>query len=210
MRKVSPFKVLRTMDWQQTTGGGLMDIPSPPEGRRFTTARRRLGERAGGRVGPQPGHWQTVQGDRPRRCSAARASPACRTRRSSRLANQTKKDLWINIPDRATMNYVTQLGSLLNSELTAPVKVYVEFSNELWDAGEPAATGAGGRDQRSGQRGPLPDRGRHRPEQQPADDLPRGGAKAGGLQRHPARRRCRRSRRRQSSRSWAGQTPAPA
>jgi hypothetical protein len=30
LRKISPFKVLRMMDWQQTNSGGLLDLDPKP------------------------------------------------------------------------------------------------------------------------------------------------------------------------------------
>jgi VCBS repeat-containing protein len=50
------------------------------------------------------------------------------------LANVTHKDLWINIPVNATDDYVTQLATLLKNTLDPDLVVYVEYSNELWNA----------------------------------------------------------------------------
>ena len=67
------------------------------------------------------------------------------------LANQTGKDLWINIPAQATDDYITKLAQLImyGSDGTTPytstqaspvwpgldpgLRVYVEFSNEVWN-----------------------------------------------------------------------------
>jgi len=55
------------------------------------------------------------------------------------LANQTNKDIWINIPegvdltDPTSSNYVTQLATLLKNNLNSNIHVYVEYSNELWN-----------------------------------------------------------------------------
>jgi hypothetical protein len=69
------------------------------------------------------------------------------------LANQAGKDIWINVPHAASDAYVTKLAQLLRygsdgvepytSEQANPVypplapslKVYVEWSNELWNGG---------------------------------------------------------------------------
>jgi hypothetical protein len=69
------------------------------------------------------------------------------------LANQAGKDIWINVPHQASDAYVTKLAQLLRygsdgvepytSEQASPVypplaaglKVYVEWSNELWNGG---------------------------------------------------------------------------
>ena len=51
------------------------------------------------------------------------------------LANQTKKDLWINVPIRASDDYVKQLATLLKEKLDKDRAVYVEYSNEVWNSG---------------------------------------------------------------------------
>ncbi len=50
------------------------------------------------------------------------------------LANQTQKDIWINIPVAADDDYVLQLARLLKSTLNGNSKIYVEYSNELWNS----------------------------------------------------------------------------
>lgn len=74
---------------------------------------------------------------------ATRASPA-RTHHASpagvpwehivALANQTGKDVWINIPVKADDDYVLQLARLLQSSLNPEASIYIEYSNELWNA----------------------------------------------------------------------------
>jgi fibronectin type 3 domain-containing protein len=55
------------------------------------------------------------------------------------LANATHHDMWINIPDSADDDYVTQLANLiLNGDqytrgLDPDLHVYVEYSNEVWN-----------------------------------------------------------------------------
>ena len=77
------------------------------------------------------------------------------------LANETGKDVWINIPVAASADYVTKLAQLLayGSDGTNPytsaqanpvypplntnLKVYLEYGNELWNSAYPqAATNA--------------------------------------------------------------------
>ena len=50
------------------------------------------------------------------------------------LANTTGKDLWINIPHTASADYVTGLANYLKTNLNSNSKVYLEFSNEVWNA----------------------------------------------------------------------------
>lgn len=49
------------------------------------------------------------------------------------LANSTKKDIWLNIPQGASDDYVRQMATLLRDQLDPTVRVYFEFSNELWN-----------------------------------------------------------------------------
>ena len=58
------------------------------------------------------------------------------------LANASNTDLWINIPGPATDAYVAQLANLIKNGdvvngvayagLNPNLKVYVEYSNEVW------------------------------------------------------------------------------
>ena len=50
------------------------------------------------------------------------------------LANQTGKDIWINIPVKADDDYVVQLARLLRSSLNPDTRIFIEYSNELWNA----------------------------------------------------------------------------
>jgi hypothetical protein len=50
------------------------------------------------------------------------------------LANLTGKDPWINIPDQATNHYVRQLATLFRDNLAPDRKLYVEWSNEVWNS----------------------------------------------------------------------------
>jgi len=50
------------------------------------------------------------------------------------LANTTKKDMWINIPHMANDEYVLQLATMLRQKLDPSLKVYVEYSNEVWNS----------------------------------------------------------------------------
>lgn len=49
------------------------------------------------------------------------------------LANETGKDIWINIPVHASDEYIESLAKLLKSSLDPGRVVYVEYSNELWN-----------------------------------------------------------------------------
>ncbi|MHB1559843.1 MAG: NPCBM/NEW2 domain-containing protein, partial [Isosphaeraceae bacterium] len=51
------------------------------------------------------------------------------------LANDSQKDIWINIPALATPQYVQNLAQLVYNELDPNLNVYFEFSNEVWNGG---------------------------------------------------------------------------
>ena len=51
------------------------------------------------------------------------------------LANALNVKPWFNIPAQATDNYVTQFAAMVNSQLNASLKFYVEYSNETWNGG---------------------------------------------------------------------------
>lgn len=53
------------------------------------------------------------------------------------LANETQKDMWINVPLKADDNYVLQLARLIRAQLNPNLKCYVEYSNEIWNFGFP-------------------------------------------------------------------------
>ena len=50
------------------------------------------------------------------------------------LANESQKNMWINIPALATPNFVQNLAELIDSELDPNLDVYVEYSDETWSA----------------------------------------------------------------------------
>jgi len=49
------------------------------------------------------------------------------------LCNTAGKDAWINVPDQANDDYVLNLATLLRDRLRPELKVYVEWSNEIWN-----------------------------------------------------------------------------
>jgi len=48
------------------------------------------------------------------------------------LCNKTQKDMWICIPHRADDTYVTNLATLIRDDLDPNLRVYLEYSNEIW------------------------------------------------------------------------------
>lgn len=139
LRKISPFTTLRMMDWQQTNAGGMVNLsptPSPFTDTRHLDWADRVKPTAFSRTGIQGVPWEEMIA----------------------LANASKKALWINIPDRASDDYVQNLSKAMrygtngvtpfNSDaeyqaytgtkyagLDPTIPVYVEYSNELWNTG---------------------------------------------------------------------------
>jgi hypothetical protein len=53
------------------------------------------------------------------------------------LANAISADAWLNTPIMADDGYIRQMAALVHDELGSTQKVYVELSNEVWNAGFP-------------------------------------------------------------------------
>lgn len=52
------------------------------------------------------------------------------------LANFTNKDIWVNIPCAADSQYIVELAKLLKNKLRPQIKIYLEYSNEVWNGGD--------------------------------------------------------------------------
>ena len=62
-----------------------------------------------------------------------------------KLANEAHVDLWYNVPTRADNTYVTNALTYIRDHLDPSVKVHVEWSNEVWNAGFAANSYAQGK-----------------------------------------------------------------
>jgi hypothetical protein len=51
------------------------------------------------------------------------------------LANSVKRDIWINVPDRANDDYVRHMADLFRDSLNPNLKIHIEYSNEVWNSG---------------------------------------------------------------------------
>lgn len=49
------------------------------------------------------------------------------------LANLTGKEIWVNVPDQASDDYIRQLAVFLMTHVRADIPIYVEYSNEVWN-----------------------------------------------------------------------------
>src|SRR5262249_685365 len=50
-----------------------------------------------------------------------------------KLANELTADLWANMPHRAEDDYVRNFATMVGSQLNPGRKVYLEWSNEVWN-----------------------------------------------------------------------------
>ncbi|MCK6545423.1 IPT/TIG domain-containing protein [Myxococcota bacterium] len=49
------------------------------------------------------------------------------------LSNRLQADAWFSIPHRATDTYITEMATLVRDSLDPTRKVYIEYSNEVWN-----------------------------------------------------------------------------
>ncbi|MEA3172945.1 MAG: hypothetical protein QOF42_356 [Gammaproteobacteria bacterium] len=50
------------------------------------------------------------------------------------LANAVSADAWMNVPVMADDNFISQMATLVHSQLGGSQKIYVELSNEVWNS----------------------------------------------------------------------------
>jgi hypothetical protein len=128
LASLNDFAALRTMDFSATNGNEIVHWSDRTRPGDASQAIGNPGVPAGGWEGPG-GAWEYA----------------------ILLANQTSKDLWINVPLNADNDYITKLAQLTKygsdgttpytSTQTSPVwpglnsnlHLYVEFSNEVWN-----------------------------------------------------------------------------
>jgi hypothetical protein len=49
------------------------------------------------------------------------------------LCNSVGADCWVNVPHKANNDYITQMAVLAHANLGSSQKIYIEFSNEVWN-----------------------------------------------------------------------------
>ncbi|MGH2569005.1 MAG: T9SS type A sorting domain-containing protein, partial [Bacteroidota bacterium] len=50
-----------------------------------------------------------------------------------KLCNITKKDAWIHVPHTADSNFVVEMAKMFRDSLDPTLKIYLEYSNEVWN-----------------------------------------------------------------------------
>lgn len=106
LEKVGPFPVLRFMWWQFVTDGN-----------------------------------ESVWQNRKKMSYYTQASYFTNSNRPSgiayeyivQLSNQLNKDAWVCVPHTADSNYVAEMAKFFKANLKPNLKVYIEFSNEVWN-----------------------------------------------------------------------------
>ena len=53
------------------------------------------------------------------------------------LCNRARTDYWINVPTLADDDHVTKLAQLIQQKLDPSLRIYIEYSNEVWNGGFP-------------------------------------------------------------------------
>ena len=115
LEAIAPFSTLRYMDWLHTNKNAVFldgDKTKPVE---VDWADRRVTlptEQTTGTVEGLRGlAWETI----------------------IEHINYTGKDAWLNIPVHASDDYVRQLARLIRDNVDPSIKIYLEYSNELWN-----------------------------------------------------------------------------
>lgn len=57
------------------------------------------------------------------------------------LAERINVDLWVSVPARATVDYITQMANLFNVHYSKKRKLWLELANEVWNTGVPWGEG---------------------------------------------------------------------
>ena len=106
LKTMEPMSTLRYMDWTATNNFNF------------------------------PARWAdrpTLQKTRAHQNLTPGAHPGVPWERAIEMANATNTDMWVTVPTRADANYYTELAKLLKAKLKPNLKVYVEYSNEVWN-----------------------------------------------------------------------------
>jgi len=53
------------------------------------------------------------------------------------LCNRTKSAYWVCVPHKATADYVFNLATLIKEQLDPDLRIFIEWSNEVWNPGFP-------------------------------------------------------------------------
>ncbi|MBI5840909.1 MAG: S-layer homology domain-containing protein [Chloroflexi bacterium] len=82
----------------------------------------------------QPGDWDSRPKQTDARWTAGQGVPL---ETMIELSNRMKMEPWFNMPHTATDDYITQFATLTRDTLDPSLKVYIEYSNEVWNSNYP-------------------------------------------------------------------------
>jgi len=116
---IAPFGTLRFMDWQRTNNS----TESTWAGRKRPTFYTMVGD--DGNMDPLLG---TVNSPFDQLYSGGVAHELIID-----LCNRTGKDCWICVPHFADDEYIRQMAMMYRQRLNRNLKIYLEFSNEIWN-----------------------------------------------------------------------------
>lgn len=103
LHRLQPFSTLRFMQWTNT----VFNLAEQWDLRRLPTETIQAG-------------WNDARG-------------SIAWEYAAYLANEAGKDAWINVPHLANDDYIRQLARTMHDTLDPERRLYVEFSNELWN-----------------------------------------------------------------------------
>jgi hypothetical protein len=107
-----PFQAIRAMDLMSTNGNPSVTWDKRTTPQSFTQARTGIFTEGG------------TSYDKPYGVSVEYLTA---------LANRAGRDLWVTLPHMADDNYVEQFAAYIRDHLNPGLKVYVEYSNEVWN-----------------------------------------------------------------------------
>lgn len=110
LAELTPYRSLRFMDWMHTNGGGFSGVPNTQEN-------------FGDRPRVTDAHW-TREGGVPLEIMIE-------------LSNLTGTEPWFTLPHRANDGYVDGFAAIVRDQLAEGRRVYVEYSNEVWNPAFP-------------------------------------------------------------------------
>ena len=119
LKFVRPFPVLRFMDWQATNNSIQHRIEDRKRPTNYTMIA--TGGDFDGQWGPKPSRldfqlsggvaWEVI----------------------ADLCNRNRSDAWVCVPHRADDQYIREMARFFRTRLNPERKVYLEFSNEIWN-----------------------------------------------------------------------------